>query len=77
MPIAIQNVGGVVPLRRSAVAQQTGDAYKTLVLEVIFNSLKSVSYFMFDKRGLAPDSGVSATDMLTDTAPSGASPLPN
>src|SRR5450830_2089568 len=27
--------------------------------------------------GLAPDSGVSATDRLTDTPPSGASPLPH
>jgi hypothetical protein len=42
-----------LPLRRSA--QQTGGAYKISVLEVFFNSLKSVTYFMFDKRGLSPD----------------------
>ena len=36
-----------------------------------------MSYFLFDKRGFAPDSGVSVTYVLTDPLLSGASPLPH
>ncbi|WP_314388509.1 hypothetical protein, partial [Pseudomonas brenneri] len=62
-----------VALSRSKLGAPT----KYQLLEVIFNPLKSVAYFMFDKSGLARESGVSVKYQPTDLPSSRASPLPH